>query len=286
MRSKARNPLFILLLVFLTVGALGFLGYQYGFLGFIYNVAIPQTMSNFSLVVLSVIFGIAAFFSPCAISVLPAYISHYLSAEEAEESSQLSRLLYLGFLGALGIIIVNMVVGAVIGLLGSAAPFEKDPRDDIALVLGIRIAIGAIITVLGIMTMTGKTLRLPFVSSFLDKISFKSSIFYYGIFYNAAAVGCTGPIMLGLMLYALSTWSFSGALTAFVVFSITMGILMIIMTVLIGLFKGTIVKKMIPLLPMIKKIMGAIMIVVGLFLVILTLEGNRIFVDLFFPYLE
>jgi len=285
MQKTSKKALFVALAIILAITALGILGYYYGFLGFIYNVALPKAMGNFNLIVLAMIFGVAAFFSPCAISVLPAYVSHYLSTGDQETTTKIGRLLYLGLLGALGIILVNMVIGLVIAVLGNAAPFEKDPRDDIALVLGVRIAVGAIITLLGIMTISGKRLRIPFAQHLLSKASFDQSIFYYGIFYNTAAIGCTGPILLGLILFALSAWSFAGAITVFVVFSLTMGVLMIITTVLIGLFKGTLVRKMMTALPVIEKIAGATMIFIGLALVILTLEGNNLFVEWFFPYL-
>jgi len=274
------------LLVILGVSLVGFTGYYYGFLGFIYNIAIPNAFSNFSLITLSIIFGIAAFFSPCAFTVLPAYITHYLTSQEKGEVHKLSKSLYLGFLGALGIILVNMIVGLVIASLGSAAPFSKDPRDDIAIILGIRILAGIIITTMGIMTVSGKSFRIPFIQSLLSKSGFNKSIFYYGIFYNAAAIGCTGPIMLGLTLYAFSTGSFTSALLAFGVFSLTMGTLMILVTVLVGSFKGMFINKIAKSMPTIKLVAGIIMIMVGLALILLTLEGNKIFVDIFFPHLR
>jgi cytochrome c-type biogenesis protein len=283
--NSTRKTLITIYLIILFLTLLGFLGYYFGFLGFIYNIAMPKAFSNFNIVLLSVIFGIAAFFSPCAFTVLPAYITYHITSEEKEETSKLSKSLYLGVLAALGIIVVNMVVGLVIAALGSAAPFHKDPRNDIALVLGVRIVIGVIITILGIMTVSGKGFRVPFVQKLISKAGFKKSFFYYGIFYNAAAVGCTGPIMLGLMLYAFSTGSFVSALTAFAIFSATMAFLMILMTVLVGAFKGAFIQQINKALPKIKIVTGIIMIMVGLFLTILTLEGNKLFVKLFFPYL-
>lgn len=287
MDQSSKKTLIITLGVIIAITLIGFAGYLFGFLGFIYNVAQPKAFSNFNIVLLSVIFGIAAYFSPCAFTVLPAYITHYLTAQEKQEkASRFFQSLYLGFLGAVGIIVVNMIVGLVIAALGSAAPFHKDPRDDIPIVLGVRILVGVIITILGIMTVSGKTIQLPFLQRLTAKGDLKKSMFFYGIFYNTAALGCTGPIMLGLMLYALSSGSFTTALLAFTVFSFTMGTLMILVTVLVGAFKGALITRISKSLPTIKMIAGIIMIIVGLFLVILTLEGNNLFVKLFFPYLE
>ena len=271
-------------LIIIVIIFIGFLGYYFGFLGAIYNVMMPQTFSKFNIVLLSVIFGIAAFFSPCAFTVLPAYVSNYLTKKD-EQKSKLA-LFKLGFLAALGIIIVNIVIGIVIGILGSATPFAKDPRQDIPLILAIRVIAGFFIAILGLMTIMHKSINIGFIQNFLSKKEISKSMFGYGIIYNAAAIGCTGPIMLGLMFYAYSTGSFISALTSFIVFSLTMGILMILLTVLIGIFKSIIIKKMIKATPIIMKTAGVVMIIVGLSIAILTLEGNRIFVKIFFPFLE
>lgn len=291
MRMK-RTPFFIFAL--LSVIALGFAGYYFGFLGFVYTIMMPQEFGQYGLVLLSVFFGIAAFFSPCAFTVLPAYVAHYLSGEEHARPERAHRSLtttilpslYFGALAALGIIVVNLVVGLIIALLGSATPFTKDPREDIAIVLGVRIIAGFAIAILGVLTITGVTIRIPGINRLLGPNTFGKSIFAYGIMYNAAAIGCTGPIMLGLMLYAFAQGSFVGAITAFLWFSITMGALMVLTTLLIGLFKAPLVQYLARAIPMIKTIAGIVMIIVGLTVAFLTIEGNRIFVDIFFPFLK
>jgi len=285
MEKENKKVLLYALLILIVIIFIGFLGYYYGFLGTIYNVMMLQTFSKFNIIVLSIIFGIAAFFSPCAFTVLPAYVSNYLTKQE-KQKSKLFELFKLGIFAALGIIVVNMVIGTVIAILGSATPFAKDPREDIPLILGIRAAAGIFIAILGVMTLMHKSFNVGFIQNFLAKKDISKSMFGYGIIYNAAAIGCTGPIMLGLMIYAYSTGSFISALTSFIVFSLTMGILMILLTVLIGLFKSLIIKKMVQVTPIIMKTAGVIMIIVGLSIVILTLEGNRIFVKIFFPFLE
>lgn len=284
---ETENKKLILYTIFIIIAliSLSFLGYYYGFLGAIYKVIMPQAFSQFNIIMLSIVFGIAAFFSPCAFTVLPAYVSNYLSKEEVKKPP-FSKLFRLGSLAALGIILVNMVMGTAIAILGSATPFSKDPRTDIPLILGIRVAAGFFIAILGVMTLMHKSFNIGFIQNFLSRKNFTKSIFWYGVIYNAAALGCTGPIMLGLMLYAYASGSFTAALTSFVVFSLTMGFLMISLTVLTGLFKSIIIKKIVGITPIITKIAGVIMILVGLTIAFLTLEGNKLFVKLFFPFLD
>lgn len=285
METENRKLVLYTLLILGALLTLGFLGYYFGFLGAIYKVMMPQAFSKFNIVVLSLIFGLAAFFSPCAFTMLPAYVANYLSKEEAEKP-QLGKLLKLGALAALGIILVNMVIGLAIALLGSATPFSKDPRTDILLILGIRTAAGFFIAILGVMTLMHKSFNISFIQNFLAKKNLSKSLFWYGVLYNAAALGCTGPILLGLMLYAYASGSFSTAFASFTVFSLTMGSLMVAVTVLTGLFKSVMMKKMVQATPIITRIAGIIMIIVGLTIAFLTLEGNNVFVRIFFPFLR
>lgn len=275
--------------IILLLIALGFFGYYIGFLGTVYNIMMPENLGAFPLVLLSALFGIAAFFSPCAFTVLPGYVSHYLSGGIRQNLNRRQvawQSLQLGFIGAIGIILVNMVIGIIIALLGAATPFAKDPREDITIILAIRVIAGFAIAGLGILTIMGRGIRLHSLNQWMAERGFAKSIFFYGILYNGAAIGCTGPIMLGLLLYAFANASFAGAFLAFFVFSLVMGMLMIFLTLIAGLFKGAIIQQLAIAVPAIKKIAGIIMIIVGLAIALLTLEGNRIFVRIFFPFLS
>lgn len=283
---------FSLVLIILTL--VGLAGYYFGFLGFIYNVMMPGALGNFPLLVLSVIFGAAAFFSPCSFSVLPAYVSHFIAGGEAPAVPEVAgrardivRGLRFGLVAAAGVLTINLIVGVVIALLGAAAPFAKDPRQDIPLILAVRAVAGLVIAYLGVMTFLDKPLAVPaFAQRLIGRVDFRKSIFLYGLLYNGAAIGCTGPILLGLTLYAFTTGSFAGALTAFVVFALTMGVLMILLTTLTAVFKGSAARRLVPFAPVIKKTAGAVMFLTGLAITLLTLQGNVLFVKIFFPFLK
>ncbi|MBI4239397.1 hypothetical protein HY620_00205 [Candidatus Uhrbacteria bacterium] len=283
--NKAIIP-FILVLVVLAL--IGFAGYYFGFLKFIYAVMMPERFSAFSLPLLAIIFGIAAFFSPCSFTVLPAYIAHHLTGDAENTDKRFGRALYFGMIASLGILTVNLIIGLAIAVLGVAVPFAKDPRDDIPLILGVRIATGFAIAYFGLFAILDKPLFIPFLERAVGQFRsrFTQNTFFYGMFYNGAAIGCTGPILLGLMLYAFSTASFAGALSAFIIFALTMSVLMVTFTLVIALFRESIARSIAPVLPLIKKIAGVVMLVTGLSIALLTLEGNRIFVKLFFPFLE
>jgi cytochrome c biogenesis protein CcdA len=247
----------------------------------------PEAFHKFSLPIVSIMLGTAAFFSPCAFTVLPAYVTHYLTQEKTPQRQTLSKGLYFGVLAALGVISVNVSLGLTIALLGSATPFAKDPREDIPLILGIRTLAGFLIAYLGLATILGKSFEIPILQKFADRASSKEkSIFFYGVLYNVAAIGCTGPILLGLILYTLTLSSFVASLTSFIIFSLTMGILMVGFTLALTLTKENLARKLAPVTPTIHKIAGTVMIITCLTIALLTLEGNKVFVKIFFPFLK
>lgn len=277
------NSLKSFAIALLAVIALGFVGYRTGFLGAVYGVLMPEAFSQFSIVALSIVLGIAAFFSPCALTIMPAFISHQLAG--IQKSQRLSESAKMGLSAAAGIVAVNLFLGVVIGLLGSAAPFAKDPRQDIPLILGVRVAAGLVIAALGVLMLAGKSFPIYFLHWFSHSKQFSKSFFGYGVLYNAAAVGCTGPILLSLMVYALASGSFESALLAFSVFSLTMALLMVGLTLAVGALEYSLAP-LTQTTPLVKKAAAIVMIVVGLGIAFLTLEGNKLFVKLFFPYLQ
>lgn len=283
----SKNVLYFAFLIVVLIG-IGFVGYYFGFLNFIYKVMMPEALDKFPLLLLSVIFGAAAFFSPCAFSVLPAYVVRFIGGGEVDvrDGHALRKGLTFGLQAALGVITVAALVGLVIAALGASAPFAKDPRQDITLILGIRTVAGFLIALMGLLTITRRALPLAWLERRIGKSTTRRSAFFYGMLYNGAAIGCTGPILLGLMLYALTQGSFLGALTSFLAFALTMGVLMVALTTVIAVSGQAVVKRLTPAAPAIQQITGWVMLMTGLAIAALTLEGNQIFVKIFFPFLK
>lgn len=278
---------------FFGIGAailIGVFGYYLGFLRFVYDIMMPNAFGRFDLFTLAVITGVAAFFSPCAFPLLPSYIAYSLaSQEEHEPKRRLSRSLYFGVVGALGVMFINLMVGIAIAGFG-AAFFQPDPRLDHPLILAARITVGVAIAALGAVTLAHHSFSIgSYISSRLSRLTLNkekgssAGMFFYGMLYNGAAVGCTGPILLSLMLFALTIGSFITAVIGFVIFSLTMAALMFTVTTLVGLSKTAAISKLKKTSLSINKLSGAVMMAVGILTVALT--GNEFFTRIFFPFL-
>ena len=282
-----------LIAILLGLGAifLGGAGYQLGFLGFVYKLMIPQAFPSIPVYALAAVIGVAAFFSPCAFPMLPGYMTFQLAIQHGER--KFLRSIYLGFAGALGIIVVNVAVGLVIAILGAAAPFNPDPRQDPWVVLAPRLLGGVFITYVGALYLLGKDLilgplaRLSGMVDVGDPSSKPPAIatFLYGFLYNLIGIGCTGALLLALMLYTLSVGHFWTALGAFLVFAGSMGLLMTVFTVLVGLSQAVLVRRLRGGIPAIRRVSGAVMLIVGALTVAFVLQGNQLFTKLFFPFL-
>ncbi len=71
-----------------------------------------------------------------------------------------------------------------------------------------------------------------------------ASLYLYGLGYNAAGMGCTGPILAGLIVVALASGGLASALGAFLVFAVTMGALMLVVSLLVAASEETLITRM------------------------------------------
>ncbi len=95
-------------------------------------------------------------------------------------------------------------------------------------------------------------------------------------------MGCTGPILAGLTVFAFSTGGFSAALTAFVIFALTMGGLMLLISGLVATSQETLIRRLKASTPRIKQVTSILLVLVGLFNIFTTLNMD-LFVRLLFP---
>jgi cytochrome c-type biogenesis protein len=247
-----------------------------GYSGFRAFATTPD-LSIFNLYTLAVVAGIASFFSPCSFPLLPTYFSFYQTAQKdlAAPSSSASRALRLGLAAALGVITFDLVLGVGIAFLGSSVAnnLSISGPEPSQFVRYFRGGVGVVLLTLGIGQIIGWNLKPSFVDAFAyrtrperdGKRSPVLNLYLYGLGYNAAGMGCTGPILAGLIVFALSSGGFSLALTAFLVFSLTMGALMLVISGLVAASQQTLVTRLKAATPKIKGVSSTLLVMVGVF---------------------
>lgn len=264
-----------------------------GYLAFRTFVSIPD-WGVFNLYTLAIVAGVASFFSPCAFPLLPSYFSFYHLGEQPQNPTEVGvhRILRGGVVAALGIITFNLVLGLLIAVVGISFGQElsisgAEPNAFVRLVRG---SLGVTLLVLGIGQLASWNLKPTFIEALAYHTRPKrdrqhqaaASLYLYGFGYNAAGMGCTGPILAGLLLTAVTSGSFGTAFTAFVIFSLTMGILMIFLSGLIATSQQTLVTRLKVAAPKIKQGAAILMIVVGVFNLYFAFNLS-LFLRLFFP---
>lgn len=277
---KTKNKFFISLAGLVLVVLVGYLLFSY----FVVKV-MPEVLS-LSLFIVAIVAGIAAFFNPCSFAVLPAYITGIFLRKEKKVKRE--RIVYYGILAALGLITFNLILGIFMGILGEG--FIKSFSLSHPLVRAFRGGIGLILLVLGFMYLSGKGFHYPIFERIsrifqnLRTTSFSTSMYAYGFSYNAIGVACTGPILAIVLVSAFASGSFFSALFTFLVYSFTMAIMMIFISMLSAYAKEELINKLSASLPGIRRVSGIILIIVAIFLTISSLYPQEIS-ELFSAYL-
>lgn len=264
-----------------------------GYYGFRVFATTPD-LSIFNLYTLAVAAGVASFFSPCAFPLLPSYFSFYQTAQAdmGASSTPSNRALRLGIAAALGVITFNLVLGFGIAAMGSgiAKSLSISGPEPSQFVRYFRGGVGVVLITLGIGQIIGWNLKPKFVDAFAyhtrperaGKRSPVLNLYLYGLGYNAAGMGCTGPILAGLMIFALSSGGSSLALTAFLIFSLTMGTLMLVVSGLVAASHQTLITKLKAATPKIKGVASLLLIAVGVFNIYSSIN-LELFLGVLFP---
>ena len=238
--------------------------------------------------------GALSFFSPCSFPLLPGYVSFYLMRKK-ETSGGLNEktmraALPAGLAASAGILTIFLGL-AVLGIF-----FSEAIREMVPVLIPVT---GVIILFMGIVMITDydiswltnpmkeafsnasrrlKPVFLPPVEKVLSIISRKEVKFeenedsemmgqyLYGLGYGAASAGCTAPVFIALLVasmnYNLLTTAF-----IFTLYAVTTAALMVTFTLLVAASQDTLVNKMRASTGTIKKVGGAILAIVGVYLV-------------------
>jgi len=209
--------------------------------------------------------GIAAFLSPCAFALLPSYITLHLGLKEKEQSKglnvkTLAKGLYFGSITSLGFITLFSLFGILIGLFGQVI------KPLTPYIIG---ATGVIISVLGLLLLLNIDLskQIPTPKLFRSAKGGTTGFYFYGVGYGLAALGCTLPVFLAVVIGGLSAGGLLGAVALFASYSLGMTLLMIGFTIAIIAAKDTVMRYTNVIMPYMKRISGALLLIAGIILV-------------------
>lgn len=204
--------------------------------------------------------GLVAFFAPCAVALLPGYISSFVSRDLSsnKKTAQLQRGIKLAIWSILGILLVYSLAG---GLILVAAQLLKDYMKWVAVLLG------GMLIFLGILNLMGKDISLSLHIKEPTTKSETKEAFAFGVAYAIGALGCLFPLFLIVVTQALSApTSFEGGSYIFAYF-IGMGGMMVVVILLAIYFRQFLVQGLRKILPYMNQITGVLLILAGIYIV-------------------
>ncbi len=211
--------------------------------------------------------GMVATVNPCGFVMLPAYMTIYVSDQEAAANVSARRRLSKGLLVSGGLGLGFVVLFGTVGLAVSAGE-----RPVATAFPWIGFALGFIMAGLGAYILAGGKLYTGAASQVASRIgdprdASLRGYFLFGISYAVASCSCTLPIFLGLISSSLATGGFASATGQFLAYALGMAFVIGVLTLAIALFKGALVNQLRRAMPYVNPVSAGILIVVGGYLV-------------------
>ena len=198
--------------------------------------------------------GIASFISPCLLPMLPIYISYFIGEEEKKSSKKIINA--LGFV--LGFTLVFLILSIFASSLGMI--ISENIRY-------IKIIFGIIIIFLGLKYMEAINIKFLNKTKVIDadkkNLNFLKAILFGAIF-SISWTPCIGTFLSSALLLVAKHQDMLKGILLMLVYSIGLGIPFVVSVALIEKLKQVfnVIKKNYNI---IKKVSGAILIVIGIY---------------------
>ncbi len=197
--------------------------------------------------------GILTFFSPCSFPMLPAYLTFYLGLNEETEAGAVKKGVLNGVISTSAFLLIFSIFGIITSLFSSYInPYMRY----------IEPVVGVILVILGVLFAFGK--GFSFHVTVKDP---KRGIFSFSLLYALAAVGCTLPVFISMVLFSLTGGGFFSAFATFLLYALGMSAMMIVINLLIASAKQGAINVIRKNMGIIRAISAAFMIGVGSYLI-------------------
>lgn len=208
--------------------------------------------------------GAVAFFSPCCVAMLPAYIGYFMGRKVGKKKLSLmqavSKGASFGIMTTMGLLTVFIIVGILMAAAGTAVrPFLGKNLPWLILVVAIALII------LGVLMLLEVNLSIP-VPMKAPSSKTQAGFYTFGIGYGLVALGCNFPLFLMLLTSSLKEDDFIGAFFIFLMYALGKGTLMMTLSLLLAAGKDLAVKKVMRVVPVMKKVGSLLLLIMGVYL--------------------
>jgi cytochrome c-type biogenesis protein len=213
-------------------------------------------MVDLPLFYFSFLQGVLAFFAPCAVALLPGYITRFVTKGEHEKT--VTRSLKLAGLMILGFITIYAIAGALLALISQVV---KQYLPYIVMVLGV------FIIIMGFLMFLGKNIALPIHLRFKESQNELVEGYLFGIIYGLAALGCLFPLFLIVATSALAAPTILEGGSYFFAYILGMALFMVIFSLLAVFSQKFLAVKMKRFMPYITRVSGFLLMLGGIYII-------------------
>jgi cytochrome c-type biogenesis protein len=212
--------------------------------------------------------GMVAAVNPCGFAMLPAYLGLYMGTDDGFSNSSVGERL-----GQASLVGAVMTTGFVLlfGVVGLAITAGAQPLVNLFPWIGL--TIGVLLALVGAW-MVGRESSL--YSGFAERLSVRmgdagkrnlKGYFAFGLGYGTASLSCTLPIFLTVVGSTLTVGNFLGSTFQFVLYGLGMGMVIMVLTLSIAIFRNAMISKVRKVLPYIQSVSAGLLLVAGAYIV-------------------
>lgn len=217
------------------------------------------------LVSFSFLAGLQAFFAPCSIALIPAYVGYYVK-QETRSNNRGQQLLFglkAGSLASLGLLSVYIIFGIILAVFGRLiAPVFP----------WIELVTGGLLIFLGSATLLGYEFIIKPPVVIRTNSNGVKRFYLFGVAYAFGALGCTLPIFLLVIFQSLAQKGVLGGVINFGAYGLAMSGLMIVFALISSLSKSAMHKFLAKYMGAIQKSSGLLILLAGIYLIYLALQ--------------
>lgn len=210
--------------------------------------------------------GAATFFSPCAVSLVPAYVGYFVGLDEeatAKRDARAAALSGLRFAGAAagGILALFALGGLTLALARSRFDLRSTLVGDT--VVGLGLVVGGLLVLLGVLMLLDVSLEVT-VPLPAPRRKTVASMAAFGVLFAAGSVGCSLPVLFSVLVQALAQGPV-GAFATVLAYGIGLAGVLGVVGVGLSVAKEQVHQHVRRIVPFFRPMAGAILVLGGLY---------------------
>jgi len=189
--------------------------------------------------------------------MLPSYVAYYMNSEK---KGNLASAMGFGFTTVAGF----LTIFVAIGILPSFALNLVSSKIDL-----VAPFIGVILVVLGLGHMFSDIFyNIPIIKTAAPKGTGFRAFYLYGLGYGAASMACSFPVFVLLVLQSVSAGGYLSIVVMFLMYGLGAATVLVPLSVALAYSREYIYAKLMSVMPYMKKINAAILILAGAYMIL------------------